>query len=496
LAVAAPAGNPTEIQRLARIRLAREHFLPFVAWTNPDYKAELVHKVIAHRLEQFVKDCEDKKSPRLILKMPPQHGKSELSSRRLPGWILGRNPKWRVGLMSYGASWAARLARDARDVVVSEPYAEVFPGLTLDPSSTAVDDWALVRKVGGGGMVAVGRDGAITGRSLEVLIVDDPVKNQIDADSDNERDATWSNWPGFRNRIQKGGGILVVATQWHHDDLIGRIVQLGKDNPEAKPFEVLNFEAIAPEDDPLGRAVGEPLAPNLHDLPDLLALKNDMPERDWQALYCGRPSNAEGAIFKDEWLVFEDDRNQPGIVVLAGDTAYSQKKTAAYTVIEVWRVEKNCYRLLHVYRDRPDYPSLRENVINLFSAWGAIALVIEDESSGKSLLQELRKESRLPIIGFSPKNMGDKVNRAYAVTPMFSGGKVRLPKAAPWLTAWLNEHREFPVGAYKDQVDTTAMFLLWAQMQRWQPQITEPVTHSFTWDSSAKKRPHMLSRGA
>src|SRR5207253_292055 len=152
----------------------------------------------------FVDACARGEGPRLILKMPPQHGKSQLSSRHLPAWILGKFPKWRVALMSYSADWAHDLAQDARDIVQSEEYRALWPEHTLDPSSTAVDDWALNRKVGGGGMVAVGRDGSITGRSAEVLIVDDPVKNRKEADSEGVRSDTWKAWPHFRNRVQKG----------------------------------------------------------------------------------------------------------------------------------------------------------------------------------------------------------------------------------------------------------------------------------------------------
>jgi predicted phage terminase large subunit-like protein len=473
--------DQARLQQEATRRLAREYFLPFVKYTKKDYQAERVHKYVAKRLQQFVEDCEQKRAPRLIFKMPPQHGKSEQGSRRLPGWILGRNPRWRIGLMSYGADWARRLARDARDVFTSEEYQEVFPGLELDPSSTAVDDWALTRKCGGGGMTAVGRDGAITGRSLEVLIVDDPVKNQTDADSDTERELTWANWTGFRNRVQHGGGVLIVATQWHHDDLIGRLLQWAKDHPDADQYEVINLTALAEEGDPLERALGEALAPSRYDVADLLKLKASMPDRDWQALYCGRPSAEEGAIFNREWFQLEDDPHAPGFIFQTADTAYSLKTTADYSVIQTWRREKNAYRLLDVYRARCELPELKRQMQRLAREWKPLAIWVEDIGSGKSLIQELREQTMLPVLAWKPDR--DKVSRAHAVTPLFAAGKVRFPKWAPWLSAYLTELENFPLAAHDDQVDATTMALT-LHAEEEQP-LTQPVKQDFTYDEQA-----------
>lgn len=494
--IAPPPGiDQDKLKQAKKQRLARENFALFVRYTNPDYVFEPVHKYIAWRLQRFVEDCEAKRSPRLIIIMPPQHGKSELESRRMPGWTLGRNPKWRIGLMSYGADWARRLARDARDVFTGDAYGEVFPGLELDPSSTAVDDWALLRKSGGGGMTAVGRDGAITGRSLEMLIVDDPVKNQTDADSDTERELTWANWTGFRNRVQKGGGVLIGATQWHHDDLIGRLIQWGKAHPEADQYEVINLTALAEEGDILGRAVGEALAPSRYDVPDLLKLKASMPPRDWQALYCGRPSAEEGTIFRREWFVQEADPGAEGIVFQTCDTAFSTKTSADYTVIATWRRERDCYRLLNLWRGRVEFPALKAAIKDQFwaatLAWGRpIGVWVEDITSGKSLIQELRAETVLPVMAWKPD--ADKVRRAYAVTPMFAAGKVRFPQSAPWLDDYFRELETFPTAAHDDQVDVTTMALT-LHATVYEP--IEPVSHSFVWNPTANQRPRVLLRG-
>lgn len=478
-----PAGvDLRQLRDAARRALARRGFLPFVQHTKPDYVAEDVHVYLTSRLQAFVEACERKESPRLILKMPPQHGKSQLSSRQLPAWILGRNPKWRVALMSYSADWAHDLAHDARDVVTSEEYQALWPDHILDPSSTAVDDWGFRRKAGGGGMIAVGRDGSITGRSAEVLIIDDPVKSRKEADSETIRNDTWKAWPHFRNRVQKGGGILVVATQWHHDDLIGRLLAWAEEHPDADQYEVINLEALAPVDDPLGRDEGAALAPGRYDRDDLLKLRASMGEADWQALYCGHPTAQEGAVFLAEWFKYEHPprASRGDWVFQAADTAYSEKRTADYTVVGTWRVEKNCFRLLDVYRKRMAFPELKQTIPVLAQDFDPIAVLVEDIGSGKSLAQELKADTKLPIIEWKPDR--DKVSRANAVTHLFKSGKVILPIDAPWLRAYLSELLQFPASAHDDQVDMTTMALTWARDQQPKLSPTKQTTHEFTVD--------------
>ena len=477
---ALPAGATESVLReKARQELARRDFLRFVLYTKPDYVADPVHLFLAARLQAFVEACERLEAPRLMLIMAPQHGKSELSSRRLPAWILGRNPRWRVALMSYGADWARDLSQDARDIVTSERYQELWSH-QLNKSSTAVDNWKLTPEDGGGGMVAVGRDGAITGRPAEALLVDDPVKNRLDADSALERENTWKNWPGFRNRVQMGGGILMLYTAWHHDDLPSRIRALARDNPEADQWEVVNLPAIAEEDDPLGRVPGEVLAPHRFSLAELVRLKASMPASEWQALYCGRPTSEESAIFKRGDIRFEDDAGDQGYVVQFADTAYSKERSADYSVVGTWRFEPTCYRLLDVHRERIEFPALKKKAVELFRRHHAQALVVEDIGSGKSLIQELRAESNIPVLGWKPDR--DKIARAHAVTWLFEAQKVVLPRQAPWLDVYVREMEQFPASAHDDQVDMTTMALTWAQQRGWTLRPAEPVVSTYTLD--------------
>jgi predicted phage terminase large subunit-like protein len=482
--LAIPKGiDPKKLLEEIRQAKAKLRFLDFVRFTFLDYKVDPVHAYVAGKLQAFVEAAERGESPRLILKMPPQHGKSTLSSRYLPAWILGRNPKWHLALMSYSADWANSLSRNARDIVESDEFNLLWPEIKVDPSARAVDDWALTRKSGGGSMRAVGRDGGITGRPAHILIVDDPIKNREEAYSDTTRKKIKQDFgPNFRTRIQEGGGILVVATQWHHDELLAHLQK--QNDPDADKYEVVNLPAFAEADDPLGRAVGEPLAVSRYGVQSLKAIKASLDSPlDWDALYQGRPTPEGGNIFKTAWFEDnqEDDPHNPGWVFQAADTAYSEKTTADYTVVTTWRVERNCYRLLGLHRERMEFPSLKERIPELAQAHDPVAVLVEDKASGISLIQELRQNTRLPIIAWRPDR--DKTSRAIAITNMLKSGLVKFPNDAPWWKDFLAELAQFPAGAHDDQVDAMTMALTWAREQ--EPKLADQqVEYSdFTYDS-------------
>lgn len=482
--VSLAGADPKKLLEEIRQAKARKQFLDFVRYTKPDYTVDPVHQYVAAKLQAFVEAAERGESPRLILKMGPQHGKSELSSRRLPAFILGRNPKWNVALMCYSAEWAGSLGRDARDVVDSEEFAQLWPSVQLDQSSRAVDEWNLTRKAGGGGFKAVGRDGGITGRRANVLIVDDPIKNREEAYSDNTRKKIKQDFgPNFRTRMAAGGGILIVATQWHHDELIAHLSTLHERDPKADRYEVINLTAIAEEGDPLGRALGEPLSPSLHDLADLEAIKASLDSPlDWDALYMGRPTPEGGSIFQTRWITDnqEDAPDVGGFLLQAYDTAFSEKRTADYTAGVTIRAEKNCYRVLDVLKRRMEYPALKGTVVGNALAYEADAVLIEDIGSGKSLGQDLKNETLLPIVEWKPDK--DKVTRANAITGLLASGKVKFPRNAPWMSDFLMELQQFPAGAHDDQVDALTMALTWLRSNQ-RLDETKLETHSFTYDS-------------
>jgi len=249
---------------------------------------------------------------------PPQHGKSELASVRLPAFWLGHRPNEPVILASYGASLAENKSRQAREIVESAEYQELFPGITTRRDSRAVNHWQLAAPHRGS-MLAVGVGGPITGHGAMLGIIDDPFENWEQAQSQTIRDKVWEWWrTTFRTRIWEGGAIVLIMTRWHEDDLAGRLLQ-----EQADRWVVLRLPALAEtqeerdendrrlglptgQPDPLGREPGEPLCPKRFSRSALEELRRDVGPVAWAAEYQGVPRAPEGNRFKRHWFPIVD----------------------------------------------------------------------------------------------------------------------------------------------------------------------------------------------
>ncbi len=482
-AAAAVAAGPPSIDQ-AKWREARRHtlatrYLLVPARDGPQglvpvvfrgYIPDPFHYAVAKRLERFEEEVVGGLSPRVMIFAPPQSGKSLLVSRNFPAWVLGRHPDWRILLASYGAELAEEMSGDVRDILRSEEYAASFGLLAVDDPRDAVQisterkaiaHWRIAGRMGG--MSATGVGGAITGKPAEILIIDDPVKGRLEADSETYRDNAWAWWPQARDRVQKGGGILLMCTRWHHEDLPGRLLNLAKNNPDADQWEVLSFKAIAEEgdDDPLGRSPGEPLAPSRFGLPELMTLKATIGSREWSAKFQQRPTDDEGSIFQRKWWRFDrPERAKPIAKYQFWDLAFSRTEESDYSVCTTWGVEHGpTYRLLDVYRVRQTFPEAKKSVRRLYEQHKPVrAIVVEKKGREDDRYREIRRETRLPLLWYIPDR--DKVGRANAVTPLVESGSVVLPDSAPWLDDFLDELSRFPAGKHDDQVDSFTMGLI------------------------------------
>ena len=271
-------------------REAVQDLIAFTEYTLPQYETAPHHRLIAHKLQQV----ESGEISRLAIFVPPRHGKSELASRRFPAWYLGRHPERQLITASYNADLASDFGRDVRNIVGSADFGHVF-GITLAPDSQAANRWHTDK---GGAYVAAGVGTAITGRGTHILLIDDPVKDRADADSELVRKATW-DW--YRStaytRLMPGGAVILIQTRWHEDDLAGRLLDSGE-------WEVLSLPALAEGDDPLNRQVGEALWPQWYDREELEHTRSVVGDREWSALFQQKPQADEGAYFKREWLCF------------------------------------------------------------------------------------------------------------------------------------------------------------------------------------------------
>jgi hypothetical protein len=286
--------------------------LPFCNLVHgKEYQAGWVHEDLCKLLDAFVEGCEKKLRPRLMVWVPPRHGKSHIISRAFPAFLLGKHPEWEVVNATYGQDLASDMGRFVRGVLNDAVYKSVFPGTHVDPASNAmdrVDTYQGVVRGGRGGYKAVGVGGSLTGRGAHVLIIDDPVKNREEADSELSRENAW-NWYSStaRTRLAPGGGIIILQTRWHEDDLSGRLIERAKSDKKADQWHVYKYPAIATHDEfgldgKLRRKAGDALHPERFPLAELEQLKATIAPRDWAALYQQNPTPEDGAYFDREWF--------------------------------------------------------------------------------------------------------------------------------------------------------------------------------------------------
>ena len=344
---------------LLRRRQARRQLLAFTSYTYADYRGERAHALIASRLDAVVQGEVD----RLMIFAPPQHGKSELASVRLPAFWLGNRPEDPVILASYGASLAENKSRQARRVVESGEFARLFPGLTTRSDSRAVEYWELDGHRGS--MLAVGVGGPITGHGARLGIIDDPLENWEQAQSQTIRDKLWEWWRCvFRTRLWEGGAIVLIMSRWHEDDLAGRLLA-----EQAGQWEILRLTALAEtqverdannarlglpasQSDPLGRQAEEPLCPERFSFEALQDLHNDVGSIGWAGQYQGTPRAAEGNRFKRAWFPLVEAAPVQGERVRYWDKAATAGGGAYTAGVLMVRGPDRLYYVEHVVRGR------------------------------------------------------------------------------------------------------------------------------------------------
>jgi len=451
-----------------RAEMARRRLLDFVLFTFPGYEAGWFAREVCEALDWFLGEVEAKRSPRLILEAPPRHGKSEIVSRRFPAFAFGRSPDLSIIAASYGADLASRMNRDVQRVIDSELYHAVFPTTALSGSNirtvsgTALRNSDIFEIVGRRGCYrSAGVGGGITGMGADVLIVDDPIKDAEQAESAVYRAKVWEWFTSTAyTRLAPGGGVLLIMTRWHEDDLAGRLQDLAR-RGEGETYRVLRFPAVA-EHDEAHRKEGEALHPERYPLDQLERIRMAVGSRVWASLYQQRPAAAEGQIFKREhWRDFAPVSDDPralvqalGItrVIQSWDTAFKKGQDNDYSVGLTIGAAPARYYLLDLWRSKVEFPELKRAVVAQAAKWTPAAVLVEDAAAGQSLLQELRRDTVLPLVPVKPDK--DKVSRAHAITAVFEAGLCSLPVGASWVADFVDELASFPAAAHDDQVDT------------------------------------------
>jgi len=427
----------------AAIGLARSALDCYCAIAYPRF--ELAHHT--RRIIDHLESVERGELDRLILTLPPRHGKSLVASILFPSWYLGRHPDRSIIAASYGAELATDFGRRVRNHVTQPLFARIFPNAKLAGDSTAAHRFSLLA---GGNYFAVGAGGPITGRGADLLLIDDPVKSREDANSEPFRRGlkSWFESVAYP-RLMPGAAIVLIQTRWHEDDLAGWLLK----EQAQEGWTVLNLPAIA-ETEEGSRHEGEALWPEKFPLKRLMQIRQTIGSSEWAALYQGRPAAIEGAIFRKEWWKYWTRATLPAEferIIVSVDTAFKVGSSNDYTAAVVVGVGQHGYYLLHVVKDRLEFPELQRRLEAMCLKFHPDAVLIEDAASGQSLIQTLKAETRLPVLPVRPQ--GDKLSRAHAITGLVESGRVLLPEGAAWLPDFLDELNTFPHAAHDDLVD-------------------------------------------
>ena len=463
---------------LYKRELAKRNLLAFIKRYEPDYKAGWMHKVLCQELMKFSEAVVRGESPRLMITMPPRHGKSMATSQYFPAWHMGRNPTHEFINCSYAQALQMDFSRKIQELVRSPDYDLLFDGVSIMKGNEAIERWGLADKDGlrtGGGMLAAGVGGPITGRGANILLIDDPVKNREEAESQIIREAakSWYSSTAY-TRLAPGGGVLVIQTRWHDDDLAGWLLdqmreaeiemrETGEWPDDADKWRVIDFPAIATHDEPFRKA-GEALHPERYPLRALRKIKRTLAPRDWAALYQQNPQVEEGAYFAKKMIRYYKSAPPKYMdIYCAGDLAISKREWADYCVFMVAGVdEKDNIYMLAEYRGRGwDADKIIDVMFEIHDEWKPRRFGLEKghiSMTMDSLLNRRIRDAKKYdlIVEELPPGKQDKELRARSIQGLMSHGKVFWPEGALWVDEHLNELLRFPNGVKDDRVDADA----------------------------------------
>ena len=425
-------------------------------------------------------DVAEGRCDRLIISMPPQEGKSSRVTTVGALWFLLRKRHWRIAIASYSEGLAVTFGRLIRNYIADHQGRDgtLDIGVRIAADNGAVTDWTLAGNRGGIRSVGIGT--GLTGRPVDCLIIDDPIKDREQADSETYRERAKNWWRTVGStRLAPGAPVILILTRWHHDDLAGYL--LGQ--PDKDRWRVINIPAQAEhrpdagESDILGREPGEYMDSARIDERTGLARSSQQWEQTkiqvgpetWAALYQGSPTATTGNILpRDKWrqydtpLWIEDADGRRFIPGLQAEDAemiqswdFTFKDTAAsdYVVGQVWLRRGIDAYLLEQVRARMDFTASCQAMLTLSARWPqAIAKLVEDKANGPAILNALRSQVG-GLIPVEPE--GSKVARARAISPLQQAGNLWLPSPmlAPWVGDFIEEAAQFPHGKNDDQVD-------------------------------------------
>jgi len=444
------------------LQLGRYDLINFSILTDPRYKPNWHHLLIADYLERVEKG----EIKRLIIEMPPRYGKSQLSSINFPAWYLGRNPNKEIITSSYSSDLASDFGQKTRDLVRDKAYQIIFPEVRLKEDTQSKNKWMTKQ---GGSYISTGVGSSITGRGANLLLIDDPVKNREDANSETIRNKTWDWFTSTAfTRLSPDGAIILIQTRWHLDDLAGRIQEMDEDNE----WTLLSLPGIAVEDEVWNikgkeykRKEGEALWESRYSLKDVLKIKKQIGIYDFNSLYQQNPVNSESQIFKREWFTYYDKLdilNKELEVYVMVDLAISELANADNTSIQVIGKEKNTQAIyiLEDYTGKINPRQIIEYLFNIKQKYmnKLISVGIESVAYQKSLMYFIKEEMQRRGEFFNIielKASSKKELRIQGLVPFYEN-RIIKHRNNGIDDALEEELLVFPFGKHDDRIDSLA----------------------------------------
>ncbi len=437
--------------------------LRVMATVNPGVR--YAHNWHIDAITEYLAACAAGQIRRLIINLPPRMLKSTLISVAWPAWLLGHQPHRRVMVASYAQSLSLKHSTDCRVVMESPWYRHIFPRTRLSHDQNEKEKFVTTQR-GYRRSVSVG--GAAIGEGGDVLIIDDPL-NPLQASHRHQREAVneWFDHTWATRLDDKRSGVMILVMQrLHTDDLSGYLLNKGG-------WEHLCLPAIAPQktmihirDFRYEREAGEALhaARESHEV--LERLKGDLGSANFSAQYQQQPVNQAGSVIRPHWFSRVDigEAVAGAAYVQSWDTGIKAGASHDASACATFMMRDGIHVLVDMVVVRQEYPELRRTIIQHAAKFAPEAILMEDKGSGQSLLQDLRKETQLPVIACVP--LVDKLTRLLRATPLMEAGKMALPNHASWLAAFEQEFFQFPDGAHDDQVDAISQYFNWIKNRK------------------------------
>lgn len=464
------ASEELETRRRARVDL--HHYIQYTS--NDRFKTSRFSAAVCAALDKFIADVKAQFRPILILQAPPQHGKSEMVSRKLPAYIMGSQKDWRLGTASYNSDLANKMAQSVRRNLASAEHGRLFPVHGPKRKYDINRMGEFTSPGGAGSYMAVGIGQGLTGNPVDVGIIDDPIKDQAEALSQTIKESHWSWYQTvFTTRLSKYSGQIVMATSWAEDDLAARIAAqyVGDDRLTLIHFPAINL----PDESGYDRELPEgALVPELHSLDQLYEQKGLMSDYWWSALYQQNPKPLGGNVFKNTGIQFYFPKDLPtsfDLVIDSWDCTFKDTDGTDFVCGGKWgKKGANAY-LLSVFHKRASFTDTADAVKEMAERRPFPSeVLIEDKANGPAVIDFLKKNGTSRLIAIEPD--GSKLARAHAVTSVWEARNVFIPhpQTAVWVTgsqktdhfisgSYLAEMTGFPAAKNDDWVDMSTQAL-------------------------------------